>query len=139
MKTIVHVVDIKVPRKTVYEAVTTEKGLSSWWTTKVKAAPAVGGVVHFSFAPGMNPDMQVTALEPGLVSWKCVSGHEPWTDNTFRFELVDNKGATRIRFRQDYAAELDDDSYGVYNYNWAYYLDSLRLDCEDGTGKPFQP
>ncbi len=30
MKTIIHVVDIKVPREQVYAALTTEKGLAGW-------------------------------------------------------------------------------------------------------------
>jgi hypothetical protein len=27
----------------------------------------------------------------------------------------------------------------VYQFNWGYYLESLRLLCTTGTGKPFQP
>jgi len=49
----------------------------------------------------------------------------------------DHEGGTRVRFWQHYATELDDDSYGIYNFNWGYYLESLRLFCETGTGKPF--
>jgi hypothetical protein len=36
-----------------------------------------------------------------------------------------------------YAVELADDYYGVYSFNWGYYLESLRLLCATGTGKPF--
>jgi len=43
-----------------------------------------------------------------------------------------------LKFTQIYANELDDVSYGIYNYNWGYYLDSLREYLEDGKGKPFQ-
>jgi hypothetical protein len=46
-------------------------------------------------------------------------------------------GRTRLRFWQDYAIELDDDAYGIYNFNWGYYLESLRLHCTTGQGKPF--
>jgi hypothetical protein len=31
----------------------------------------------------------------------------------------------------------DEESFGVYNFNWAYYLESLRKYCETGTGAPF--
>ncbi len=27
---------------------------------------------------------------------------------------------------------------GTANFNWGYYLDSLRLLCETGCGKPFR-
>jgi hypothetical protein len=106
----------------------------------VKAANEVGGVVDFTFGGDFNPDMEITELEaPERLVWTCVRGHEPWADNPFRFELAKNdNGRTRLRFWQDYATELDDDAYGVYNYNWGYYLDSPRLLCETGTGKPFE-
>ena len=73
------------------------------------------------------------------LEWRCVSGHEPWQDSTFRFQLAAlDDGRARLRFWQDYAVELADDYYGVYNFNWGYYLESLRLLCVTGTGKPFQ-
>jgi hypothetical protein len=71
------------------------------------------------------------------VRWTCLDGVTQWADNTFRFELEDLNGGTRLRFRQDYATELSDDEYGRYNYNWGYYLESLRAYLETGTGKPF--
>jgi hypothetical protein len=50
-------------------------------------------------------------------------------------------GRTRLRLRQDYAQELSDDTYGIYNYNWGYYLEGLRFLTEHGPGhgKPYQP
>jgi hypothetical protein len=72
------------------------------------------------------------------VGWECVGGHEPWADNTFRFELEEKGTGTIVRFWQNYARELSDDAYGVYNFTWGYYLESLRLLGETGTGKPFQ-
>ena len=43
-----------------------------------------------------------------------------------------------VRFWQGYARELSDDDYGTYNFNWRYYLESLRLFSNTGSGKPFQ-
>jgi len=34
--------------------------------------------------------------------------------------------------------DLSDDAVASANFNWGYYLDSLRLLCETGSGKPFQ-
>ena len=139
MKTIHHVVDIAVLPQPVYAALTTEAGLASWWTTEVKADTDVGGIIDFTFGGDFNPDMRITELSsPTAVRWQCVGGHEPWTDNTFDFELVPTEAGTRLRFWQHYTRELSDDAYGTYNFNWAYYLESLRLTCTTGTGKPFQ-
>jgi steroid delta-isomerase-like uncharacterized protein len=106
----------------------------------VSGAADAGGRIDFRFGPDFNPLMQVTAADPATgVRWECVGGVEQWADNTFEFALADHDGATRVRFRQEYATELSDDDYAVYNYNWAYYLESLRLYCTTGTGQPYRP
>jgi hypothetical protein len=80
----------------------------------------------------------ITLDEHKVLAWRCVSGHEPWQDGIFRFALAtEDDGRTRLRFWQEYAVELADDYYGVYNFNWGYYLESLRLLCATGTGQPF--
>lgn len=142
MKTIHHVVDVDADADRVFAALTTEQGLAGWWSTVVSTPPAeVGTVVDFTFVGDFHPDMEVVEIDsPSLLVWRCVGGHEPWDDNTFRFELeaVDD-GRTRLRFWQHYARELDDDAYGIYNFNWGYYLSSLHELCETGTGAPYRP
>ena len=142
MKTIHHVFNVDASVETVWDAITTEEGLGSWWSTEVSAPAAeVGGVVDWTFVPGFNPDMEIVEIEPPRrLVWKCVGGHDKWADNTFTFEVVRvDGGRARLRFWQHYAVELDDDDYGIYNFNWGYYLESLRLYCADGAGKPHRP
>jgi len=142
VKTIHHVIDMNVPPATVWSAIAEQQGLAGWWSAKVRGDGAsVGDRVAFTFAPGFNPVMEVTARESRVaLAWRCVDGHEPWTDNTFRFEIapLDDR-RVRLRFWQDYAVELTDDAFGTYNFNWGYYLESLRLLCTTGAGKPYQP
>jgi uncharacterized protein YndB with AHSA1/START domain len=145
MRTIHHVLDVAAEPAVVYQALTEEKDLSHWWTTKVTAASTastIGGNIVFTFAGEFNPVMTITSLEPAtLVEWQCTDGVQQWAGDTFRFELdartVDGSPQTRVRFWQQYATELSDDEYGSYNFNWGYYLESLRLLCTEGTGKPF--
>ncbi len=72
------------------------------------------------------------------MEWKCVGGHANWKDNTFSFALDERKGETGLTFEQIYAQELSDEVYGTYNFNWGYYLGSLKSLCETGSGTPFQ-
>ncbi len=140
MKKILHAVEIDASRSDVFDAITTEKGLSHWWTTKVAVEEGVGGIIDFRFIEIFNPNMKVSQLEPDrAVHWQCVSGHDNWADNTFSFELHDKGNNTLLMFTQLYARELSDEDYGIYNFNWGYYLQSLKEYCETGTGKPFQP
>ncbi len=141
MKTIHHVLDIAAGHDAVRHAITTREGLAGWWSTKVATALAeTGALIEFTFEEGFNPDMQITHLDTSSVEWKCIGGHEPWADNTFRFELHDlDDGRTRLRFWQHDATELSDDEYGIYNFNWGYYLQSLLELVTTGTGRPHEP
>jgi uncharacterized protein YndB with AHSA1/START domain len=141
VKTIHHVVDTDAAPERVWAAVTQPELLAGWWSTELESPPpAVGAQIRFTFGGDFNPVMQITKLDEGRqVDWRCVSGHDPWNDNTFSFQLsVLDDGRTRLRFWQHYAVELEDDYFGTYNFNWGYYLESLRLLCTTGTGKPYR-
>lgn len=135
MRQILHTVHIHASPAAVYDALTSERGLRGWWTSNVTIAD---GVVRFVFAGDFNPHMKQSVLKkPHLVEWRCVGGHENWNDNTFRFSLAERQGETLLMFVQDYARELSDEVYGNYNFNWGYYLHSLKRFCESGAGTPF--
>ena len=68
-----------------------------------------------------------------------IAGHPPWQDSTLSFSLEDRQGETLLRFVQEFAQELSDETYGTYNFTWGYDLYSLQLLCETGTGTPFVP
>ena len=114
-------------------------GLVAWWTTRVRADERAGGEIEFTFIPdAFNPRMRIEQLdEPASVRWTCVGGATGWQDASISFELRDHEGGTRLAFRQGYGEPLDDESFGIFNFNWGYYLESLRTYCESGTGKPF--
>ena len=123
-------------------ALSDAEGLTAWWSTKLETTSAAVGVQLFwTFQVGFNPVIEITRIDEGdALGWRCVGGHDPWQNAMFLFEIatLDDRG-TRLRFWQEYAVELDDDAYGIYNFLWGFYLESLRLLCETGTGKPHQP
>jgi uncharacterized protein YndB with AHSA1/START domain len=142
MKIIHHVVDIDADARVVWAALTAPDRMASWWSTQVQAPPlAVGARTVWTFGGDFNPVMETVELNaPHEIVWRCVAGHQPWQDSLFRFQVADaGEGRSRLRFWQEYAVELADDYYGVYNFNWGYYLESLRLACVTGAGKPFRP
>ena len=142
MKVIHHVLDIDAGTSAAWVALTTEAGLAGWWSPRVSVTgTGAGAQISFVFDGDFNPVMEVTGAEEGRrLVWQCTGGHANWQDNTFTFELAGLPGGrTRLRFTQDYATELSDDDYGIYNFNWGYYLESLRLLITTGAGKPFVP
>lgn len=135
MREIIHSVEVAAAPGVVEQALTTQEGLSAWWTRRVELE---GELIRFTFEKGFNPVMRVDQHEAGkLVAWSTESA--PWTGSTIRFELSERDGKTGVLFRHQYAQDLPDEMFGVFNFNWAYYLESLRLFCETGSGKPFTP
>jgi uncharacterized protein YndB with AHSA1/START domain len=142
VKTIHHVLDIDAGVPAAWDALTTQPGLAGWWSRQLSMeGTGAGARISFVFDGDFNPVMQVTGAEEGRrLAWQCTGGHGNWQDNTFTFELAGlPDGRTRLRFTQDYATELSDDDYGIYNFNWGYYLESLRLLLTTGTGRPYRP
>ena len=141
MDKILHTVDISASPDVVFEALTSQEGLANWWTTQVQTG--VGDSddeIQFRMVEGFNPRMQVTVSEPGhLIRWRCVDGVDDWADDSFEFRLEERDGATVLFFTQHYTEEVDDETYGRYNFNWGFYLQSLCTYCEKGRGLPFQP
>jgi len=139
VKRIHHVFDIQAPPETVFAAVTTAVGLSGWWTTSVQADGAEpGSLFTFSFRGPFNPRLRITEREPpSLVAWEGVDGHDAWGPTSLRFEFDRIENGTIVRFWHQMGADRSADARAAANFTWGYYLDSLRLLCETGRGKPF--
>ena len=136
---IIHVLSIQASKQTVYKAITTQEGLSSWWTIDVKATPQEGSIINFRFHGTFNPDMKIRKLEEnGRIEWECVDGAKEWMGSKFVFELSEQDDRTQLKFVQEYDKKISDEAYGVYNFNWGWYLQSLKDYCESGRGKPFK-
>ena len=142
MDRIIHVVTVRRPRPEVFRAVSTGDGLAAWWTKKVrgKQEPRVGDEMDLTFVPDFNPTLMLDVIDqPTMVRWVCVAGHRPWSDSALEFRLEEVARGTRLLFVQTFATRLDHLEYGTYNFNWGFYLESLRLCCQQGKGKPFDP
>ena len=100
--------------------------------------PRPGGIVQFRFGDVFRPDMKVLMSDGSGVRWECVSGEKDWAGSTFRFSMDETAGMIRLTFVQEYANFIPDEKYGRFNFNWGYYLYSLKKYCETGVGLPFK-
>lgn len=140
--TIRHELEIAAPPEIVFRALTTADGLARWWTTGVSGDPAAaGGLIRFTFRGPFNPVMRVAAFDPpARVEWQGAGDHAAWgTRTSIEFSLSAADGGTTVRFRHALGPDAARETVASANFNWGYYLDSLRLFCETGNGKPFQP
>lgn len=137
MADIHHRVGIAAPAAEVYQALTTDEGLSRWWTTDTRGAGDVGSVIRFRFDGG-GPDFEVVELQPGkLVRWKHAGEVPPaWMGTEVSFHLAAEQQQTIVRFvHADWADASDFMAH--CSTKWAVFLLSLKDALETGTGRPF--
>lgn len=136
-KSIYHRLLIETPVEKVYEALTTQQGLSGWWTPDTIAEAEVGSILRFGFGPDYFKNMKVTELKPySLVQWECIHGFEDWIGTTLTFELEPHQKGCILLFHHDgwksYTRE-----FASCSFDWALFFRSLKFLCEKGKGFPY--
>ena len=102
MPTITHETTIHSVPAPIIEALTTEKGLASFWTDQVRAEPKVGSEAWFGFGPNAETQFtfDVAAIDKDRVEWRCVAGPDEWIGTTVRWTLgPGHDGGTQLKFQ----------------------------------------
>jgi uncharacterized protein YndB with AHSA1/START domain len=139
----------------VYNAITSNEGLSGWWTPGTKAEAVIGSIARFEFGPHYFKEMKVMELKPpGRVEWTCAAGAAEWIGTAISFELksLDKERLLDLHPELEGQAQQQDgnawtllmfrhDNWSAYtpmfaecNYTWARFLWSLKSFCETGKG-----
>lgn len=135
METIRHNVVIKTLPEKVYQAVTTQEGIASWWCKQTTAKPELGFTNIFTFGTFRN-EMKVAELSDNKrTEWECTQSIEEWTGTRIAFDLEERNGNTLLRFTHG-GWRAATDMFAVCSYDWARFLRSLKTFCETGTGEP---
>ncbi len=121
----------------VYAALTTQEGLSGWWTPQTIAQPHVGSVSRFGFGPDYFKDLEVIELVPAkLVQWRCLKGFEDWVGTVMTFELEMHAKGTIVLFHHE-GWQAYSNEFASCSFDWALFLRSLKFLCETGKGFPY--
>jgi len=159
MPDIRHELLIGAPAEVVYRAITTQEGLSAWWTPQTIAKPEIDSILRFYFGTEYYKEMKVTALKPlELVQWNCVEGFHEWVGTTISFRLHRGDKTFLLKSHPEAAGQIEQQEnydegvllkfehnnwidytpmYAECNYTWGQFLRSLKLLCETGKGKPW--
>lgn len=136
---LVHQVNIKASPETIYEAISTQEGLSSFWTSDTRAEPKVGSVATFGFG-GPAQRMRVDELVHGTrVKWTGLNDFPNWDGTTVTWEIARaDKGETSVTFRHsNWPAAVTADDLGSINYTWGLVVERLRQYAETGQRVPY--
>ena len=138
---LMHTVSIDADANKIYEALSTTKGLASFWTADSHAEPKVGTVARFGFH-GPVQEMKVDALEPGKrVRWSTHGGFPEWNGTTVTWEIKAAKdGGHEVTFNHEgWPDELPAKDLESVNYTWGRVVGRLKKYAETGKPAPFFP
>ena len=140
MPDILHDVNINATPEKVYRAITQEDAFKAWWTVDSKVSPQVGNVNEFSFYNGMVTfKLPVTKLEANKhVHWDVNQGGPGWENTRITWDIESGENGTVLHFGHRGFASTEG-GYAGTNFNWAWYLISLKKYLETGTGDPHDP
>ena len=137
MAEIRHRVGISGSAETIYQLLTTDDGLSKWWTTDTQGAGAPGSIIHFHFGND-GPDFEVVELvENQRVVWRHHGNMPPgWVGSEVSFDLDETDKQTFVNFRH-YNWAQSDDFLAHCSTKWGVFMLSLKSCVENGRGQPF--
>ena len=137
MHKISHRVGIKASAEKIYQALTTNTGLTQWWTNDISGAGEVGSIIKFRFNGG-GPDFKVIELVPNkTVRWQhSGSMPEAWEGTEISFQLHVDGEQTFVRFTHEHWQESSD-FMAHCSTKWAVFLLSLKDAMETNKGRPF--
>ena len=132
----------------VYQALTTQQGLRSWWTETCEVATAIGARSTFRFGPH-HKVMQIDSLTPDReVRWLCVEAcidlpalqrKDEWVGTPIVFRLSPEEGGkTRLDF-EHIGLTPAFECFEICRSGWDQFLGSLQSLVETGQGAPFKP
>ena len=138
---LMHTVTIAGDANEIYEAISTGKGLASFWTRDSKAEPKVGSTAKFGFS-GPVLELKVAELKPGkLVRWTDAGGCPGWQGTTISWEIVPaNEGGQEVRFvHAGWPESKPPADLASVNYTWGRVVGRLKKHVETGESVPYFP
>ena len=138
---LMHSVSIDADSGKIFEALSTTKGLASFWTADSHAEPKVGSTAMFGFH-GPVLEMKVDELTPGKrVRWSTQGGFPEWKGTTVTWDIKPTEaGAHEVLFSHEgWPKELPPADLASVNYTWGRVVGRLKKYTETGKPAPYFP
>ena len=128
--------DIDADRSAVTEALTTETGITSWWSKRAEGPR--DGRLRVSFPDVPQPFEFDVSSADGRVEWRTGAFPPWWAGTTIRWDVSDNPDApgTRLMFSHG-GYEPDNPVIPIVTPAWAQIILRLKAYAESGRPQPW--
>jgi len=132
---------INAPVAKTFDAITTRKGIASWWTPIVSRTVAAGKEFQLGFE-GLDEKIRIRideARRPQSVRWTVLihSGLPEWNGSRITFDLIGSGPRKTILQFRHHGLVPQLACYGECKAGWDHFLDSLASVAMGQPGSPF--
>jgi uncharacterized protein YndB with AHSA1/START domain len=138
---LMHMVVVNGDADRIYDALSTGKGLASFWTAESTAEPRKGSTARFGFR-GPVLEMTVDDLQPGKrVRWSTLGGFDAWKGTAVTWDIKPSKdGGNEVWFNHDgWPEAMPAKDLASINYTWGRVVGRLKDYVESGKPDPLFP
>ncbi|MBT4644770.1 MAG: hypothetical protein HN590_03320 [Calditrichaeota bacterium] len=137
---LLHQIQISGSARQVLDAISSEKGLSSWWTKDNESLAEIKHVNIFRFnGAAVEFHFRVDEHHTNGVLWTCVQAPkvpDEWVGTIITFYLMENEGVTDVKFSHR-NWKLDDRALAQCNTVWGALMPRLRGFVEKNHVNPY--
>ncbi len=122
-----HEIQISAPAQNVFEAITTQKGVRSWWTRDSVVQPGVGSIAEMGFnSRALLLRMRVDELRPHKrIVWYCLGEDEEWKDTRLIWDISEKDGMTILHLLHAYWRSPGS-TFATANSTWGELIHRLK-------------
>jgi hypothetical protein len=127
--------DVDASPEAVLEAVKTNEGIRSFWTSRAEVPADVGETLKLEFAQAPLPfDLRLEQSDERTVAWRTETFPPHWVGTTGRWAVEARDGGSTVQFRH---AGFDDyEEAGRVAYTWGQIVVRLKQYAETGRRDP---
>ena len=121
----------------VTQALTTEKGIASWWTDDVSFQGSRRPTMRLGFPIAPVPfELKIEKSNRKQVVWRSTGDFPPhWMDTTVTWTLTPGDEGTTVHFNHDGWAS-DEGAFPMSAYTWGQLMTTLKDYTETGKAAP---
>ena len=132
MASIFHQIIIQAEKQVIFDAITTQKGLSSWWIKDCEALPEKGHVNTFKVEGYPLNKMKITRFKANdKLTWKCIGGDKDWIGTKISFIIKEGNSGNILQFKHS-KWKKKKGFFATCSFHWARHLIMLQYYCENG-------
>ncbi|QSX41534.1 SRPBCC family protein [Shewanella cyperi] len=137
---------ISAPASDVYAALTTQRGISDWWTTSCEVGTGIGDLITIRFGETFKV-MRIESLRPqSEVRWNVIDAQlvvpgltrtKEWIGTTIVFQLASPSESTTRLALEHQGLTQQIECFDICSQGWGHFLASLKSYIETGKGMPY--